>query len=244
MDLHLSSLHEPYAAALTQAVDYIIERYDPLGIIASGSVLRGEGDATSDLDLYVIHEQPWRQRVQRFFNGVPAEIFVNPPGTIRGYFLEERREGRFITAHMLATGIVVLNRDDVVDLLRAEAAEALCQLPDLSAQALTMARYMAVTALEDAFDIRHKDPANAAFILEHAMFLMVQYLFAAANRPLPRFKRILDGLSGVDPILGEMAHRFYTTGEASIRFDVAASFAQRGLGSVGFFEWETEPNQV
>jgi hypothetical protein len=244
MDLHFPPLREPYASALTQAVDYIIERYDPIGVIASGSVLRGEGDETSDLDLYVIHAQPWRQRVQRYFNGVPAEIFVNPAQTIRGYFVEERREGRFITAHMLATGVVVLNRGEVVDTLRAEAAEALRQLPDLSAQALTMARYMAATALEDAFDIRRKDPANAAFILEHAMFLMVQYPFLAANCPLPRYKRILDGLAAVDPVLGELAQRFYATADLNIRFEVAASFAQRGLGTVGFFEWETEPNQV
>jgi predicted nucleotidyltransferase len=229
---------------LRQAVDYIIDRYDPTGIVVSGSVLRGEGDATSDLDLYVIHDHEWRQRVQRYFNGVPAEIFVNPPGTIRGYFASERREGRFITAHMLTTGVVVLNRGEIIETLRAEAAEALRQLPDLSAEALTMARYMAVTALEDAFDIRHKDPANAAFILEHAMFLMVQYLFAAANRPLPRFKRMLDGLTVVDPVLGEMAQRFYATADLDIRFEIAASFAQRGLGSVGFFEWETEPNRV
>jgi hypothetical protein len=244
MDLHFPPLLEPYATALRQAVEYIVERYDPVGIVASGSVLRGEGDATSDLDLYVIHEQPWRQRVQHYFNGVPAEIFVNPPGTIRGYFASERREGRFITAHMLATGIVVINRGEIVESLRGEAAEALGQLPDLSAGALTMARYMAATALEDAFDIRHKDAANAAFILEHAMFLMVQYLFAAANRPLPRYKRILDGLTVIDPVLAEMAQHFYTTNDPDIRFDVAASFAQRGLGTVGFFEWETEPNQV
>jgi hypothetical protein len=244
MDLHFPSLREPYGSALKQAVDYIIDRYDPMGIIVSGSVLRGEGDATSDLDLYVIHEQPWRQRVQRYFNGVPAEIFVNPAQTIRGYFVEERREGRFITAHMLATGVVVLNRGEVVDALRVEAKEALGQLPDLSAQALTMARYMAATALEDAFDIRHKDSTNAAFILEHAMFLMVQYIFVAANRPLPRFKRILDGLKTVDPMLAELAQRFYATSDSNIRFEVAASFAQRGLGTMGFFEWETEPNQV
>jgi hypothetical protein len=76
------------------------------------------------------------------------------------------------------------------------------------------------------------------------MFLMVQYIFVAANRPLPRFKRILDGLKTVDPMLAELAQRFYATSDSNIRFEVAASFAQRGLGTMGFFEWETEPNQV
>ena len=53
---------------------------------------------------YVIHAQPQRQRLQRRFHGVPAEIFVNPPHTIRGYFENEHRDGRPCTVHMFVTG--------------------------------------------------------------------------------------------------------------------------------------------
>ncbi len=59
---------------------------EPLGIIAAGSVVRGAGDRASDLDIYVVHERPYRQRLQRWFGDVPVEIFVNPIRAIREYF--------------------------------------------------------------------------------------------------------------------------------------------------------------
>ncbi len=70
------------------------------GIIVAGTHISGNPDPTSDLDIYVIHAHPQRQRIQKRFKGVPAEIFVNPPAAIRRYFAEEVR--RPSTAHMLA----------------------------------------------------------------------------------------------------------------------------------------------
>ena len=58
-------LPEPYRTALAEALAFVRERWQPLGIIAAGSVLRGEGGPTSDIDLYVIHSEAWRQRSQR-----------------------------------------------------------------------------------------------------------------------------------------------------------------------------------
>lgn len=79
-------LSEPYSLALQQAVEFIAARFDPLGIIACGSILRGMPDPSSDLDMYVIHHRPLRQRIQKTFNSVPSEIFVNPPAEIERYF--------------------------------------------------------------------------------------------------------------------------------------------------------------
>ncbi len=239
--LRLPSIHEPYQSALSEAARYILDRFAPVGIVACGSVLRGQGDASSDLDLYVVHRQPWRQRVQKFFQGVPVEIFVNPPETIRGYFVDEGRAGRAITAHMLSTGLVIWQTDPVLDELCAEAREFLAQPPNQSAQALLMARYMAATALEDAFDIRHKDPANAMLILEQAMSMMVQHAFLAANQRLPRIKETVDALATVDPALSILARTFYTSTDLPERFATAEAFARHVLDATGFFEWETTP---
>lgn len=111
-----------YAAALREAVIYIVNRYDPVGIVACGTIIRGAPDEASDLDLYVIHGAPRRQRVQKFFGGVPAEMFVNPPVAIRRYFREQHAAGRPLTAHMLATGWIVLSRDGIIETLCREAA--------------------------------------------------------------------------------------------------------------------------
>ncbi|MEJ7902176.1 MAG: hypothetical protein WKF63_10035, partial [Thermomicrobiales bacterium] len=55
-------LAEPYAAALNDAVAYIHERYQPRGIIVSGTIICGTPQVSSDLDFMVIHEPAWRQR--------------------------------------------------------------------------------------------------------------------------------------------------------------------------------------
>ena len=76
-----------YDAALREAVDYIVNRYEPLGIVACGTIVRGVPDHASDLDLYVIHGQPWRQRVQKFFRRwEPAEFIADRTIGARGFF--------------------------------------------------------------------------------------------------------------------------------------------------------------
>ena len=72
-------LAEKYDIALRMAINYILENYKPIGIIASGTIICGTPDKSSDLDIYVIHNESFRQRLQKYFNGVPAEIFINPP---------------------------------------------------------------------------------------------------------------------------------------------------------------------
>ena len=48
-------LSERHATALDQAVGFLAARYAPTAIIASGSIVRGTGHDTSDLDLSLIH---------------------------------------------------------------------------------------------------------------------------------------------------------------------------------------------
>ena len=67
-------LSEPYARSLEEAVAWIRMEYSPLGIVASGSIIRGNPDPHSDFDIHVVTEGV-RQRVQKFFNGIPCEIF-------------------------------------------------------------------------------------------------------------------------------------------------------------------------
>ncbi len=115
------ALTDPYDIALREAVEFTFQRFEVSGIFACGSVIRGEGDALSDIDLYVVNADPFRQRFQRRFNGIPTEIFVNPAHQIRAYFADEHAVGRPCTAHMLSTGHVVLSNDPVVEQLIGEA---------------------------------------------------------------------------------------------------------------------------
>src|SRR5262245_14981351 len=101
--------------------------YAPLGIVVAGSIVRGEAGPTSDLDVFVIHDQPWRLRDQRWFEGIPAELFVNPPGQVRRYFRNEHGDGRPCTAHMFATGVALPPVAPIVEALVAEAHDWLAR---------------------------------------------------------------------------------------------------------------------
>jgi hypothetical protein len=235
--MNLPTLPDPYGEALREAVGYIMARYDVWGIFAAGTIVFGTPDLNSDLDMFVIHGKPARQRVQKRFNGVATEIFVNPPQTVRRYFADEVT--RPSTAHMLAHGWVLVDRHSIVEELVAEAHEWLATPPDLSETQLTMRRYMAADAFENAQDIAARDPANSSLILHQAVQAMIDYSFLAARRPLPRAKRMLAALAELDPLLGDLARRYYDAAENSTRLALAQEIATRTIQATGFFEWET-----
>lgn len=230
-----------YSKALRELVSFIIQSYDVHGIIVSGSIIRGNPNAGSDFDTCVIHAKPERQRIQKYFHGVPAEIFLNPPAAIRSYFRDEQKSGRPSTAHMLSTGFVILDRDPVVQSLIGEAKSSLAQRPDLSLQALTFKRYGAADLLENAADIIESNPANASLILHSAVEKIIEYHFLSENQRLPRLKEMLAGLAESDPEIGALAYQFYSDAELPAKLTIAEQLAQQILGEVGFFEWESMP---
>ncbi len=238
------NLPEPYNRALREAVAYILTRFEPVGLIAAGSILRGTPDATSDLDIYVIHLAPFRQRVQKYFCGVPAEIFVNPPAAIEKYFESEQAASRPLTAHMLATGHVLLAADPVVDQLCTRAAALLTQTPPVTVAQFTFSRYMSATLYEDATDMVQRDPATANMLLSQAVVAMLQYFFLARRSFLPRSKGLFEHMTAVDPALAQAGRDFFLAGSLDERLEWAAQIADRTIGTRGFFEWESAPEAV
>ena len=240
---HWPELPEKYDLALRRAIEYILGRYRVSGIVASGTILRGNPGPSSDLDIYVIHAEHFRQRVQKFFNNIPAEIFVNPPQAIEGYFREEQAERRPMTAHMLATGYVILDLDPVVDALRAKAIELLSQPPGAPKE-LVMPRYMAALLLEDAMDVAQTDPATAQMILSQAVSEMLKFPFIQSGQFIPRTKSLLAELEKFDAETARLAYRFFEAGEFKSRLEIAGKIADRTIQARGFFEWEMNPEEI
>jgi predicted nucleotidyltransferase len=102
----LSSLSPRYELALRAASVYVFSEFDPFAVVVSGSFVRGNPDSASDFDIIVIHRHSWRRRVQKWFEGIPTEIFVNSPEWIESYLKQESAEGRPVMAHMLTTGVL------------------------------------------------------------------------------------------------------------------------------------------
>lgn len=238
-DLTWPRLASPYDAALRAAVEAVLAAYAPTAIVAAGSVLRGQGGPTSDIDLYVLHHAPYRQRLQRRYAGVPFEIFINPPQQVRRYFAEEHAAARPITAHILTTGFVVLDRDPLLQTLRAEAAAWLDKLPALGDNALLWRRYQIADELDNARDIVASDSACAALILHNVVNRLVEYAFLARGQNLPRQKAMVAALTALDPAAGAMVRAFYATADASTQLALATQLAQHLTGAVTFFAWDS-----
>lgn len=241
---HWPSLAPSYLMALQAAVEYILERVPVLGIIASGSIIRGNPGPTSDFDMYVIHAESQRQRLQRYFHGVPAEIFVNPPHTIRGYFADEHSEGRPCTAHMLVTGFPILVNDPIVTTLQEEARTWLQKAPTITEQKLLLLRYGIADQLDNAKDLLDSDPECAARILHQAVDQLVDYHFLSNSRFLPRLKESITRLAEIDPELGRLTRAYYQTNNVQTQAQLADTLARRILGVTEFFEWESELQTV
>ncbi|XXX81987.1 nucleotidyltransferase domain-containing protein [Sorangium sp. So ce134] len=229
-----------YERALRAAVEFVLERFEPLAIVAAGSIVRGHGDRSSDLDLFVIHGAPYKQRLQRWFgDDVPVEIFVNPPAAVREYWAAEHPRGRPSTAHMIATGYPVLG-SPLLDELRAEAAAWLARRAELSPEQDVWARYSAATLLEDAVDVAERDPVMASALLAEAVMEMLRYHLLARSGVLPRTKELFAELDRSDPDVARDARRFFEAAALEDRMSAAHAIADACIRARGFFPWESE----
>ncbi len=232
-------LNLKYCEALRDAVVFILKNYNPAGIIASGTIIRGNPDPSSDFDIFVIHREPYRQRVQKFFRGIPAEIFVNPPSAIEGYYREEHISLRPCTAHMISSGFVILDLDPIIEDLRKKARDSLELPPEVSEFGLINARYLAATSLEDALDVAGKDSATSLMFLNKAVVEMLYYVFKKSGKFIPRIKDLLNDMEELDPNTAQLAREFHITQDFREKITVAKKIADRTIGVRGFFEWES-----
>ncbi len=237
-------LPEPYHSALLAAVAYALEHFDVSALLLAGTVLRGAPDQHSDLDIYVLHHGTTRQRIQKFFNEVPVELFVNPPARIRRYFEQENPSGRPMTAHMFAGGFPILDRDGVLAPLVESAKAWLDKAPAYPPQHAVFERYFAATLFEDALDIYETNPAGALLILGLAVPRMLSYVFIKEKLNQPRHKDLLESVAQLDPELAGLVGRFYASGTPDERLAAAGAIADRTIRTRGFFEWESQPEEV
>ena len=229
-----------FGDALRAAVDFVISEVDPVGIIATGTIVRGTPHASSDLDVYVIHDIPARRRVQRFFGTrVPTEIFINPPAAVRSYFVEEHRDGRPLTAHMFVTGHIVLDRSPVLQQLRQEARDWLDRPSIPSEDVVTRARYGAASAYEDALDVAPNDPATAILLLHRAVRQMLELWCHQRLGASPRAKDLIGRVNDLDPGVATLARRVFSALPFAEQERAAADLAEATSNPRGFFEWDS-----
>jgi hypothetical protein len=217
-------------------VAYVRATYAPIGIVVSGSIVRGEAGPKSDLDVFVVHDEAWRVREQRRFAGVPAELFVNPPERVRRYFEREHADARPCTAHMFATGDVIGPSHPIIDDLVREARDWLARPVEATQEALVQQRYGAVDLLDDARDVIDDDPASAALLLGEAVRGIVAYAFWTRRMFQPRRKTAITELAKIDAVAATLV-RTWSTSSGHAALDAVEALARQVLGVDTFFEW-------
>jgi predicted nucleotidyltransferase len=230
---------EPYLSALKAAVRHILAEFEVLGIIAAGSIIRGEGHPSSDWDICIIHAKPQRQMIQTFFEGVPAQLFLNPPNMIRQYFVSEAAEGVCITAHMFVTGFVVLDRDPFIEAARQEARRVIAAGPQVKAEDLPMKCYHIASEFENAMDIIEADPPAGLMLLSHTMMRLLQFYLLRQNLFIPRTKDLLKLIREHNSELGRLVDNFYQTHDLVEQVSLARQIADMTIQAQGFFECQT-----
>jgi nucleotidyltransferase-like protein len=237
----------PFDRALAELEAHVLATWKPLGVVVSGSIVRGEAGPTSDLDVCIVHDEPWRVRDQRRFAGVPVELFVNPPAQIRRYFASEHDEGKPSTAHMFATGEVLgvpprAPHPVIAELVR-EARDWLARPLAFAPAQLAALRYGPIDALDDARDTIADDPTTAHLLLASAVSDIIGYAFLGRGRFLPRRKRRVAALAEIDRPAAELVRRWATQRSAEALATVEA-LARRVLGVDTFFDWTSDRDPI
>lgn len=99
-------------------------------LLLAGSVMRGEGSATSDLDIVVLYRQLAQARRESFtFQGWPVEVFVHDPSTLRYFMQDDVRSGVPSMPAMISEGQEVPKATDLSRELKAVADRMLAAGP-------------------------------------------------------------------------------------------------------------------
>ena len=149
------------AAAEAMAARVLAARYpDADAALLTGSLVRGEATAGSDLDLIVLYAQLPRARRESFmFEDMPVEVFLHDPETLGWYFNADLEAGRPGMHHMVADGRILGPRPAIAKRLRAQARAGLAAgPPPLKPEQLDLFRYHITDRINDLRDER--DPAE------------------------------------------------------------------------------------
>jgi len=235
-------MNDTYTKALEQALYWITSTYQVVGVVVSGSIIRGNPNSSSDFDIFVIQENSFRQRVQKFFNGVPCEIFVNTLEQIYTYFDAELRNNRPVTAHMLATGQLIKGAENQQLLTLLEAAEHYASLsPVMTDEQRLFRTYGLATLCEDAADIIASDQLTAAYILEKIVADIIEFIFLSRQQPLPRIKERLQHLAMLDETAYQLLRTYYHALLTKEKFFLVKELVLHVAGKAAFFEWSSSP---
>ncbi len=233
-----------YDRVLEQIVAELKARPDVIAILLCGSYATNQMGPASDIDLHVLIEGDWRQRVTRRIDGVQVETFFNPPSNIPRYWDKEER-GETVT--MYAQGQVVYDPrgilGELVQMARARYAEG---PKALNEDEIARARFFMRDAFDDAGDALSAGSPSAFVIMTQILEMLLADYYRLQRRWQPKTKRLLSDLNKHDSTLYELARKFLEEFGAQRKFILLKEIAEYVLEPVGGLsgEYASVPEKV
>lgn len=162
-------------------------------IFLAGSVVRGEGTSTSDLDLVVLFEKlDCAYRESFIFEGWPVEAFVHDPKTLEYFFYKiDGPTGFPSLASMVSEGVVVPEADNLTDSVKALANSIIDDgPPKWSREEVDNSRYLITDLIDDIRDPRtNQEMIATATQLYPALanhYFRSKNIWSAKGKTIPR----------------------------------------------------------
>lgn len=201
-----------------------------LGLLLTGSYASGDVMATSDIDLHVVIDEPWRQRRNLLIDGVPVELQINPPHKLSNEIIEASS-----TMDMFATGRILHDPKGAVAKLVGEAkAVAEMPRPIPLGDELEWLRYEATDSLTDAYDLLEADDDGFDYALFHALDCTLNAYYQLSGRRRPKTKRVMREIREREPALADAVQRILDTSlPRRERYDQLDALTDEVLAHVG-----------
>src|SRR5690554_3779093 len=99
------------------------DKTDITAALVCGSFITGSPSNRSDIDIHIIlsDKVTWRERGNKYINGMLVEYFANPPRQIRKYFEEDHDDNSTMSMVQFITGKEVFDKSGVIKQLKEEA---------------------------------------------------------------------------------------------------------------------------
>lgn len=163
----------------------------------SGSFVRGEATAFSDLDIVVVYKQlPNAFRECFYFRKFPVETFVHTPETLNYFYASDAKTFVPSLAAMVAEGIEVPAKTDLSARLKHSASEILSNPPKISDEEIRDFRGWLTDLIDDIRAPRSKEELTASGATLYAalaeFYLRTNGAWSAKSKSVPRALRKLN----------------------------------------------------
>jgi Nucleotidyltransferase domain len=186
--------------AVSAARKIFTERFaDAAVMFLAGSIVRGEGTATSDLDLVIVYEYLKPARRETFFyDGFPVECFIHDPETLNYYFTETILSGYIPLVHMVLEGTEIPEPSEFSRGLKALAMKIYGAGPPVpSEQSIDLWRYSITNLADDLREPRSKHELTGTgtelYRSLSDLYLRTRGKWLAKNKNIPKALAAIDG---------------------------------------------------